>query len=193
MKKCISGIALFVLLFLFTGCAIMSDGKEQKNDIVAETRKPEETTKPEPTAKPIETKEPNVTMDIPLIEGAHYAADKFSLTVPKGWEIMDVEGGYQLYKMSGEIIEVHTRGSNQSEDHAKQQVERTASQYNGTPPAEVDFLGAKFWTTTFTASGVEQVTYLRIEDGVLFSVKFGGPDYATNPEFQAILSNIVFD
>jgi hypothetical protein len=126
-------------------------------------------------------------------EGEPFETANFSLIVPKGWEKMDVDGGVQLYKTSGEVVEVHFRGSNMSADEAKSQVESTASQYGGTTPQEVDFLGKKFWTTSFTSSAnVPQVTYLTIEAGVMISVKAGGPGYEDNAEFKAILDSIVF-
>ncbi len=126
------------------------------------------------------------------MDGEVHETDKFSITVPTGWEIMDVEGGLQLYKMSGEVVDVHFRGENQNEDHAKQQVASTAEMYEGTAPAEVELLGKKFWTTIFTASGIEQACYLRMEDGVMLSIKCTGAGYDTDPEIEAIINSIVF-
>ncbi|HZK29535.1 MAG TPA: hypothetical protein VFD19_04890, partial [Clostridia bacterium] len=94
-------------------------------------------------------------------------AERFTIVVPKDWEVMDVEGGVQLYKMSGEVIEVHYRGSNQIAEAAKQQAEFLANMYKGTEPKEVELLGKKFWMTSFTAGGQDQTSYLRMEDGVL--------------------------
>ena len=105
---------------------------------------------------------------------------------------MTVDGGVQLYKMSGEIIEVHFRGENQNEDHAKQQVEVSANQYSGTTPAEVTLLGKTFWTSTFTVSNVEQTSYLRIENGKLLSIKCAKGNYESTPEYAAIIDSIVF-
>lgn len=59
-------------------------------------------------------------------------------------------------------------------------------------PKEVELLGKHFWTTSFTASGVLQVAYHLIEEGEMLSVKYGGPNYETNPDFAAILGPIVF-
>ncbi len=117
--------------------------------------------------------------------------ERFSILVPQGWEVMDVDGGVQIYKMSGEVFELHFRGLNMNDTEAQLQVESTAKQYDGTQPEQVGLLGKQFWTTTFTASNVKQVTNLCIEDGVMISVKYGGPDFEKNPEFQAILDSIV--
>ncbi|MFH1513066.1 MAG: hypothetical protein ABIG45_06900 [Bacillota bacterium] len=126
------------------------------------------------------------------LAGVTFEAEKFSVTVPEGWESMAVDGGVQLYKMSGEIIEVHFRGENQTDDSAKQQAESNASAYSGTTPAEVTLLGKTFWATTFTAAGVEQTSYLRIENGVLLSIKCAKGNYETTPEYAAIIDSIVF-
>jgi hypothetical protein len=174
MKKYLACItALSLSLMLLAGCG--APGVTPAGSSAAASAKPAEATA------------------APKAQGTLFETDKFSLMVPEGWEKMDVDGGVQLYKTSGEVIEVHFRGSNMNQDEAQRQVESTASQYNGTAAKEVDFLGRKFWTTSFTSgAGVPQVTYLAIEDGVMLSVKAGGPAYDTNPEFQAILESIVF-
>lgn len=180
MKK--TGILLLTLsLFLFiSGCSGNSDGQQ--------SAAPTPSGSPEASPQVSETTAP----ENGSLEGETYSAEKFSITVPEGWEAMDVDGGVQLYKMSGEIIEVHFRGKNQGEDHAKQQAESNASMYSGTTPKEVELLGKTFWATTFTASGVEQTSYLRIEDGVMLSIKCAKGNYET-PEYAAIIDSIVFN
>jgi hypothetical protein len=167
-------VVVLALFLLITGCS--SKSGTTKTEASASVAQISGTTSPEKTA----------------LEGSTFETDKFSITVPKGWESMEVDGGVQLYKMSGEIIEVHYRGMNQNEGDDKQQVESVASQYSGTTPAEVELLGKTFWSTTYTASGVKQVSNLRIEDGVMLSIKCAGPGFDTNPEFTAILDSIVF-
>jgi hypothetical protein len=125
-------------------------------------------------------------------EGEKFETDQFSVIIPKGWEKMEVDGGVQIYKMSGEIVEVHFRGSNQTEESAKQQAQSNADQYKGTAPQEVEKWGKKFWATTFTASGVEQTSFLRIEDGVMIAVKAAGKDHMNNKEITGILDTIAF-
>jgi hypothetical protein len=122
------------------------------------------------------------------MKGETFETENFSLIIPNGWEMMEVDGGVQIYKMSGEIVEVHFRGSGQGDDHAQQQVMSVAEQYNGSTPKEVEFLNKTFWTTSFTAAGVSQTSYLRIEDGVLVSVKIAGD--AQSKEIQGILQTI---
>ncbi len=127
-----------------------------------------------------------------MLEGTSYESDSFSIIVPDGWEVMDVDGGVQLYKTSGEIIEVHYRGSNQGDDHAKQQVENLYEQYSGTTPVETELLGKTFWKTTFTTSGVYQTSYMRMENGEMLSVKLAGANHENDPEFEAIVNSVVF-
>lgn len=172
-------LALLLTLLLITGCSGSSSPSKA-------TATPEATAASTPASQP-------ASAGNAALEGEVYKAEKFSVTVPKGWEKMDVQGGVQLYKMSGEIVEVHYRGENQGEDHAKQQVESLASQYGGTTPNEVELLGKTFWTTTFTASGVKQTSYLRMENGVMLSIKCAGANHETDPEFGAILQSIVFE
>jgi hypothetical protein len=181
MKKI--GILLFVMaLFLLgSGCS----GDSSVKTTATQTPSAE-------TGSTAQASEP-AAPETASLQGETYSADKFSIIVPAGWEVMDVDGGVQLYKSSGEIIEVHFRGENQSEDHAKQQVEENASTYSGTEPKETELMGKKYWTTTFTASGVEQTSYLRMEDGVMLSIKCAKGNYESDPEYAAILDSIVFN
>lgn len=180
MKKI--GIYLFTLslFLLISGCSDNSGGEPSAAG--TPTGSPEASPQVSEAAAP----------EAGSLEGDPYSAEKFTITVPDGWEVMDVDGGVQLYKMSGEIIEVHFRGENQGEDHAKQQAESNASMYSGTTPEEVELLGKMFWATTFTASGVEQTSYLRMEDGVLLSIKCAKGNYET-PDYAAIIDSIVFN
>jgi len=126
------------------------------------------------------------------VDGTKIETAKFSIVVPKGWEKMDVEGGFQLYKASGEMVQVSFAGFNQGETHAKLQVEGQVKAYGGTPAKESDLLGKKFWNTTFTTNGVKQVFNACIEDGVMISVKYGGPNLDTNADYMKIVNSIVW-
>ncbi len=126
------------------------------------------------------------------LSGTKVETDDFSLLVPDGWEQMDVDGGFQLYKMSGEVVEVHFRDFNQGDTHAKLQVEGQVKAYGGTQAKEIDLLGKKFWNTTYTANNVEQVFNACIEDGVMISVKYGGPNLDTNPEYMEIVNSVIW-
>ncbi|NLX93353.1 MAG: hypothetical protein GXZ02_05750 [Clostridiales bacterium] len=127
------------------------------------------------------------------LSGTKVETEKFSLLVPDGWEKMDVDGGLQLYKMSGEVVEVHFRGFNQGETHAKLQVEQQAKSYDGTPAKEIDLLGEKFWSTRYTLNGVDQVLNASMDDeGIMISIKYGGPKLDTNPGYMTIVNSIEF-
>lgn len=127
-----------------------------------------------------------------LVNGDMFETDRFSLTVPEGWERYDIDGGVQLYKPSGEIIEVYVRGYNQSDDWARQQAVNMAEQYGGTEPRQVERWGKLFWNTAFTAADIPQASYLCIENGETLAVKVAGPDYENDAETQGILESIQF-
>jgi len=126
------------------------------------------------------------------IEGELYESDKFSITVAKGWEVMDIDGGVQIYKMSGEAVQIYFRGSNMSETEPKTQAESQAKQYDGTTPQEVERWGKSWWTTTYAAMDMEQLKYLRIEAGQLVSVSAAAKDIAGNSDITGMLDSITF-
>ena len=134
--------------------------------------------------------------------GETVEADNFSIVVPEGWEYMEIDGGLQLYKMSGEVIEVHYRGFNQGETHAMMQVEITAENNAGSQAAEVEFLGKNFWYTEYMLNGTPQVFYACIEDGalrngeerdgVMLSVKYAGELTDPTISFENILNTVIW-
>lgn len=127
------------------------------------------------------------------LSGTKVETEKFSLLVPDGWQKMDVNGGFQLYKDSGEIVEVHFRGFNQAQSRAKDVVEQQATANNGSPAKEIDLLGKKFWSTRYTLNGVDQVLNASMDDeGIMISIKYGGPKLDTNPGYMTIVNSIEF-
>lgn len=121
----------------------------------------------------------------PAIQGETYEDQNFTIVVPTGWDHMEINGGVQISKASGEVIEVHYRGFNQGANHAKLQVESSAGNFKGTEPKETEFLGKTFWYTEYTLNNKPQAFYALIEDalrdgeqatGVMLSVKYGGFD-----------------
>ena len=134
--------------------------------------------------------------------GETVETENFSIVVPDGWEYMDVDGGLQLYKNSGEVMEIHYRGFNQGENHGKLQVESIAGSYGGTAVEQVEFLGKSFWYTEYTANDKPQVFYACIEDGalrdgeakdgVMLSIKYAGELTEASPTFEDILSTVVW-
>lgn len=176
MKKSLILTVIFVvLLVMLSGCA----GKAAGQTAAANPQ----TTSPG-------SAEPSAATS--SLAGELYESDKFTITVANGWEAMDIDGGVQIYKMSGEAVQVYFRGSNMSETEPKTQAESQAKQYNGTDPQEVERWGKSWWTTTYTAMDMEQLKYLRIEAGQLVSVSAAGQDIAGNPDIQGMLESIVF-
>lgn len=125
-------------------------------------------------------------------KGELYETDRFSIAVAKGWEVMEIDGGVQIYKMSGEAVQVYVRGSNMSDTEAKSQAESQAKQYNGAAPQEVEKWGKSWWTTTYTAMDLEQLKYLRIEDGQLVSVSAAAKNIAGDADISVMLESIAF-
>lgn len=174
MKKMI--VWLLVLALLTVSFAACAGGKEDT------TTKPGETQAP--TAAPV--------------DGETVEAENFSIVVPTGWEYMEVDGGVQIYKMSGEVLEVHYRGFNQGATHAKLQVENAAKNDNA-EVKEVEFLGKTFWYAAYMLNSKPQVFYALIEDairngeektGVMLSLKYANFEDASVAE--AILKTIVW-
>ena len=134
--------------------------------------------------------------------GQTVETENFSILVPDDWQYMEVDGGLQLYKNSGEIIEVHYRGFNQGATHAKLQVENMAKNNKGSTPEEISFLGKTLWHTEFTAADKAQVFNAGIEDGILkdgekkdgvmLSIKYTINPADQSPTAEEILSTIVW-
>ncbi len=170
MKKSSLLLTMFLLLIsLLTGCGSSSKAS---------------------TSQPPSASQAEETKNAPA--GDKYDNDKFSLIVPAGWITMEIDGGIQLFKTTGEVFELHFRGYNLNDSEAKTQVESLAKQYDGTEVKETDLLGKRFWSTTYTASDVPQTANLLVENGVLLTIMYGGPEYESNPDFQAIIDSVVF-
>lgn len=127
-----------------------------------------------------------------LPEGTLYENDRFSVTVAKGWEYMDIDGGVQIYKMSGEVVQIYIRGSNMADTEPKSQIESQSQQYGGTAPQEVDKWGKSWWTTSYTAMEMEQLKYLRIEGGQLVSVAAAAKDVEADADIMGMLESVAF-
>ena len=177
MKKYIiyTVVAVSLLLMLF-GCAGNPDGKTSAPDAGEAASDVGE--------QPAETEAPAV--------GEVHETDRFSITVPEGWEVMEIVGGLQIYKMSGEAVRVYISGENMSETEPQTQAESLAGQYSGTEPQEVEMWGESWWTTTYTAMDMEQLTYMRIEDGQMVSVAAAAKDIGGDSDIQAMLASISF-
>ena len=125
--------------------------------------------------------------------GKTVEAEKFKIAVPEGWESAVIDGGFQIFKLTGEMVEVFVRAFGQSGDYAKPQVEWQAQANGGTEVKQIDLLGKKFWNTAYTVNGIAQVfNACTAEDGMMISIKYGGPSLDSNPEYLAIVNSIVW-
>jgi len=166
MKRIIGLILTAIILVLsLTSCGLNPDDKNKNKD----------TTTPTASA------------------GKRVQAEKFSIVVPDDWKGTVIDGGFQIYKTSGEVVEVYFRGAKQSKNYAKQQVEAKAKAYSGTKAKEIGLLGKMFWNTTYTANGITQVfDACIVKGGVMISIKYGGPSLGSNPEYLEIVNSIVW-
>ncbi len=128
------------------------------------------------------------------IEGILCEGERFSVLAPKDWEIMEMtySDGFQLYKLSGEVIQIQYAGYNQRDDAAQKDVESFASRYSGTEPKEVEMLGKTFWMTIYEFNGAEQTLYARMEDGVKLTIQTAKGNYENNAAFRAIIDTVEF-
>ncbi|NLC96631.1 MAG: hypothetical protein GX675_03570 [Erysipelotrichaceae bacterium] len=128
------------------------------------------------------------------IQGVLCEAERFTIIAPEGWKILELTaaGGFQLYKSSGEVIQIQYTGINQHDEAAKNEIIYFAESKDGTDPVEIQMLGKDFWTTDYLYNGENQTMYARMEDGVKLTIQTAKGNYDNNEEFKAILDTIVF-
>ncbi len=172
MKKPVVMVMLIVLcLLLLTGCVLQinSDGNVSLPQVSALTEAVE-----------------NIAASL---EGEQIETDGFSMTAPKGWNRMVIQGGVQLYRGS-DVFQITVDGYNVSQEEDLALLQSLADQYDGTDITTVDMLGMTFYTTSFTALGVEQTFYSAVRDGEQIHIQLGGKDHNDNTELQGMLSSV---
>jgi hypothetical protein len=115
----------------------------------------------------------------------------FSVTAADGWEQMDIEGGVQFYKPSGEILQIQIGGYNMTEEDAMAQMEGLQSSYGGSDIEAVQLLGMDFIKMSYSASGVEQCIYAAISQGEQIKIQATGKSYEDNGDIRAMVDSIV--
>lgn len=132
----------------------------------------------------VESTEPQV------IDGENLATDKFTVTKINGWEHMDVPGGFQIYKNSGEILQMQFLGNNVSEGEDKALLEGLKAQYGGTDLKEVELFGLNFYMTSYTANAVDQAFYSTVLNGEQIKLQVTGTTYETDKDIKAMVESI---
>ena len=79
--------------------------------------------------------------DVPEIEGERYETETASMIIPDGWNVMDIDGGFQAYK-GNYAVEVWVRGSGLSDDDARSAIENFINNYDGTERVEIGITGS---------------------------------------------------
>ena len=176
-------LGIIFILVLISGCSGKS-GDAPKADTPAVQEVQEEPSGAEVKEEPAGAS----------LEGELCETERFSIIAPKEWKVLELppSAGFQLYKSSGEAIQVQYTGSNQNDEAAKREAERFAKDKSGTEPVEVEILGKKFWATTFEYDGAEQAFYGRMEDGVMLSIQTSKGNYENTKEYADIINSIVF-
>lgn len=127
------------------------------------------------------------------IEGEELTAEKFTITKLDGWDYMEVEGGFQIYRLStNDILQLQVLGSNVTEDEDKAMLETFSTNYSGTPVEEAELLGMKFYVTRVFFNEIEQAFYSTVLDGQQVKLQVTGKDYQSNAEIATMVSSIVF-
>jgi len=116
----------------------------------------------------------------------------FSVAAADGWEQMDIEGGVQFYKPSGEILQIQIGGDNMTEEDSLAQMEGLQSSYGGSDIETVQLAGMDFNAMSYSASGIDQCIYATISDGKQIKIQATGKSYKDNAEIQAMVESIVF-
>lgn len=127
------------------------------------------------------------------VKGETINTEKFSVLKIDGWEYMEVDGGFQIYKASGEILQIQILGNNVTEEDDKALLEAFANNYSGTALIQVDLLGLKFWMTSADVSGVKQSYYSTVKNGEQVKIQATGLTYDENSDIKAMVDSIVFN
>lgn len=126
------------------------------------------------------------------VKGETISTEKFTILKIDGWEYMEVDGGFQIYKASGEILQIQILGNNVSEEEDKALLESFANSYSGTALTQVDLLGMKFYMTSAEVSGVKQAYYSAVKNGEQVKIQATGLSYDENSDIKAMVESIEF-
>ncbi|NLC96632.1 MAG: hypothetical protein GX675_03575 [Erysipelotrichaceae bacterium] len=122
-----------------------------------------------------------------------YETDKFLIIVPSDWSVMEIDGGFRIYKSNLELIQIQYVGFNQGETHAMLQAKQLSKNSEGTGPEEIEILNKIFWHTTYLNGDIEAGYYARIEEGgIMLTIQTMKGTYETNKEYTKILDTVVF-
>lgn len=129
------------------------------------------------------------SQDIDL-KGDLYEAEHFNITIAKGFNVMDIQGGVQAAR-GNNVIEVWVRGHNLSESTAEKQAQSMATRYDGTDPQVVQMLGLNFYCTSFEAFNNPQTICMAIKDGKQIQIGITGKGHVDNATLQGMKKSIV--
>ena len=145
------------------------------------------------------------TMAASKVKGVMYETEMFSILVPDGWETKDLssEGAVavmitkvdDLMQLGGYLAPYYTDKYPETvaaEDYSKYLIENTIEQQNGTAIGEVKMFDVTFFTTSFTANGMDQTSFAGDKNGEVVNIIMGGKDHQNNAEIKAMQESIKF-
>ena len=121
---------------------------------------------------------------------ADYSA--FSVIVEEGWETMDIIGGVQIFKTTGEMLQIQMDGDGVAQGEDIPLLESINENYNGSGIRETQLLGNSFHTITYQTSGVSQCMYTAVLGGKLVKIQATGASYDALPAIKTMVESIIF-
>lgn len=121
---------------------------------------------------------------------AEYSA--FTVRIEEGWETMDIIGGVQIFKTSGEMLQIQVDGDGVAREEDIPLLENVNENYNGSGVREEELLGCSFHTISYTVSGVSQCLYTAVLGGKLVKIQATGLSYDALPDIEKMVESVVF-
>jgi hypothetical protein len=126
----------------------------------------------------------------PLGGAADYPA--FCVTVADGFETMDMIGGVQIYKQTGEMLQIQVDGEGMTQGDDIPILQSVNENYNGSGVREEELLGIDFHAISYTVSGVSQCMYTAVLGGKLVRIQATGESYDALPDIKKMVESVTF-
>lgn len=116
----------------------------------------------------------------------------FTIAVEDGWETMDMLGGVQIYRQTGEMLQIQADGDGMAQGDDLPFLESVNKNYNGSGIRDEELLGIGFHAITYTVSGVNQCMYTAVLNGKLIRIQATGDSYDTLPDIKKMVESVSF-
>ena len=125
-------------------------------------------------------------------EGGAVDYSFFDVTVEEGWDTMDMIGGVQIYKQTGEMLQIQVDGEGVAEGEDVPFLESVNQNFNGLGVRQTELLGRSFHAVSYMASGVKQCMYTSVIGGKLVKIQATGEAYGDVPDIKKMVESIIF-